>query len=100
MGTLSRIASGASNDLISRAADVFLKERRTFIVVPRETPYSTIHLENMLKLSQCGVRIMPASPSFYSHPKDITALVDTVSARILDHLNIEHDLKIRYGRDC
>jgi len=99
-GTLSRIATGISNDLVTRTADVFLKERRKIILVPRETPFSSIHLENMLKLSNLGVVILPANPSFYSKPKNLTEAVDTVTARILDHMGIQHDLKIRYGQDC
>lgn len=84
MGLLARIAGGISDDLITRAADVTLKERRRLILVPRETPYSTIHLRNMLSLSEAGSIICPASPSFYSKPETIQELVDTVVNRVID----------------
>ncbi|MBE0510795.1 MAG: UbiX family flavin prenyltransferase [Chromatiales bacterium] len=96
-GSLSAIATGASNNLIERAADVMLKERRQLILVPREMPYSAIHLEHMHKLAQLGVTIMPASPGFYHQPQRIEDLVDFVVARILDHLQIEHRLLARWG---
>ncbi|MDO6748468.1 flavin prenyltransferase UbiX [Gilvimarinus sp. 1_MG-2023] len=98
-GTLSSIATGASNNLIERAADVALKERRQLIVVPRETPYSAVHLENMLKLTQLGAVVLPASPGFYLQPDSVEALVDFVVARILDQLNIEQDLMPRWGEE-
>ena len=95
--SLSSLANGASRDLIERAADVMLKERRQLILLHRETPVSSIHLENMLKLSREGVVIMPASPGFYHRPADIEALIDFVVARILDQLAIEHSLIPRWG---
>lgn len=98
-GTLSAIATGASNNLIERAADVALKERRQLIVVPRETPYSEVHLENMLKLTRMGVVVLPASPGFYQAPKCIDDLVDFVVARILDQLHIPHTLLKKWGED-
>ena len=97
MGSLSAIAHGHSNNLIERAADVMLKEKRSLILVTREMPLSSIHLENMLKLSRMGVTMMPASPGFYHHPQDVDALIDFVVARILDHLQIDHSLSSRWG---
>ncbi|MEH6468930.1 MAG: flavin prenyltransferase UbiX [Porticoccus sp.] len=96
-GTLSAISCGASNNLIERAADVAIKENRQLIVVPRETPLSEIHLENMLKLSRLGVTILPAMPGFYQNPETIEDLVDFVVARLLDHLGIEQNLLPRWG---
>jgi len=96
-GTLAAIASGTSDNLLERAADVVIKEQRKLVIVPREMPLSAIHLEHMLKLSRLGVVIMPASPGFYHHPESINDLVDFVVARILDHLEIEYDLVPRWG---
>jgi flavin prenyltransferase len=97
MGTISAIAAGASRSLIERAADVALKERRRLIVVPRETPYSAIHLENMLTLTRAGAVVMPASPGFYNRPASIDDLVAFVVARVLDHLDVAHALLPRWG---
>jgi 4-hydroxy-3-polyprenylbenzoate decarboxylase len=95
--TLSSIACGASNNLIERAADVVLKEQQKLILVTREMPVSAIHLENMLKLAKLGVAVLPASPGFYHQPRTIDDLVDFVVARIMDHLQIEHNLIPRWG---
>lgn len=97
MATLSSIAAGISQKLIERAADVMLKENRKLILVPRETPFSAIHLENMLRLVRSGAVVMPANPGFYHHPQTVQQLVDFVVARILDHLGIEHALIPRWG---
>jgi len=99
MGTLSAIAAGSSRSLVERAADVTLKERRKLILVPRETPLSSIHLENMLKLSMAGVVILPAAPGFYHQPKSIPELVDFVVARVLDQMGVEHSLGHRWGAE-
>ena len=99
MGTLAAIAAGASNNLIERAADVALKERRQLILVPRETPLSAIHLENMLKLARLGVTILPASPGFYHRPASVDQLVDFVVARVLDALGVPQQLVARWGAD-
>jgi 4-hydroxy-3-polyprenylbenzoate decarboxylase len=96
-GTLSAVATGASNNLIERGADVMIKERKPLIIVPREMPLSPIHLENMLKLSQIGVTVMPASPGFYHKPETINDLIDFVVGRILDHLQIEQKLMPKWG---
>lgn len=96
-GTLSAIASGASNNLMERAADVMLKERKQLILVVRETPLSVIHLENMLSLARQGVVILPASPGFYHRPAQVEELVDFIVARVLDHLGIDHQLLPRWG---
>jgi 4-hydroxy-3-polyprenylbenzoate decarboxylase len=96
-GTLATIASGMCNDLIDRAADVVLKERRPLILVVRETPFSAIHLENMLRLARSGAVIMPANPGFYYRPESVQDLVDFLVARILDHLGIPHQLLPRWG---
>lgn len=97
MGALSAISTGASNNLIERSADVMLKERRKLILVPRETPYSDIHLENMLKLSRMGVVILCANPGFYNKAESIDDLIDFVVAKILDQLDVEHQLQPRWG---
>ncbi len=96
-GTLSAIASGSSDSLLERAADVVIKERQQLILVHRETPLSAIHLENMLKLARMGVTILPASPGFYHRPERVEQVVDFVVARILDHLNVSHQLLPRWG---
>jgi len=97
MGTLGKIAGGISDDLIARAADVMLKERRTLILAPREMPFSAIHLENMLKLAHAGAVIMPPNPGFYHHPGNVQDVVDFVVARILDHLGISQTLMQKWG---
>ena len=96
MGTLGRIAYGTSDDLVRRTADVCLKEKKTLILVPRETPFSLIHLKNMKTLTKAGAVILPAIPNFYSKPQTIQDLVNTVVARVLDHLEIENNLSPRY----
>jgi flavin prenyltransferase len=96
-GTLSAIAYGSSRNLLERAADVALKERKKLILVVRETPFSEIHLENMLKLARMGVIIMPANPGFYQRPSSVQQLVDFMVARVLDHLDITHTLMPRWG---
>jgi len=97
MGTLARIACGVSGNLIERCADVMLKERLPLLLVPRETPLSDIHLENMLKLSRSGARIIPAMPAFYHKPGSVIDLVDFVVGKALDQLEIEHELFRRWG---
>lgn len=97
MGALARIASGASSNLLERAAEVCLKERRKLILVPRETPYSRISLRNMMELNDAGALILPASPGFYSASDTVERLVDFVVSRVLDHLGVENDLMQRYG---
>ncbi|OXX70635.1 aromatic acid decarboxylase [Vibrio sp. V19_P1S1T109] len=98
-GSVAAIAHGMSDNLIERAADVVMKERGQLVLVVRETPFSTLHLENMLKLSQMGVTIMPAAPGFYHQPQSIEGLVDFMVARILDHLGVEQGLVPRWGYD-
>lgn len=98
MGTLASIAVGSSDNLIHRAADVVIKERKTLVLVPRETPFSSIHLENMLKLSRLGVVILPPNPGFYHGVTAVSELIDFVVARILDQLGIDNDLSPRWGR--
>ena len=97
MGTIGRIAHGVSDSLLTRTADVMLKERRTLVVVPRETPMSAIHLENLLTLARAGALVLPASPSFYGKPRSVDQLLDTVVGRVLDHLGVEHALVRRWG---
>jgi 4-hydroxy-3-polyprenylbenzoate decarboxylase len=96
-GTLAAIANGNSDNLLERAADVMLKEKRQLIMVVRETPFSHIHLENMLRLSQAGATIMPANPGFYHKPKKLEDIIDFMVARILDHLKISHNLQPSWG---
>ena len=97
MGTIGALAAGLADNLIERAADVMLKERRPLIVVPRETPLSTIHLENLTRLSRAGAVVLPPSPGFYGHPTSVRELVDFVVARVLDQLGVEHSLGPRWG---
>lgn len=97
MGCAGKIAHGISGDLIERAADVMIKERRTLVVVPRETPLSAVHLENLLALARLGVTVLPAAPGFYGKPKSVDEMVDFVVARVLDHLSVEHALGPRWG---
>jgi 4-hydroxy-3-polyprenylbenzoate decarboxylase len=97
MGTAARIAHGISDTLLTRAADVMLKEKRTLIVVPRETPLGLVHLENLTQLARLGALVLPAMPSFYSRPTSLEQALDTVVGRILDHLGLEHDLLRRWG---
>lgn len=99
MGTMAAIAAGLSQNLIERAADVMLKENRKLILVPRETPFSVIHLENMLKLARSGAVILPANPGFYHHPETVQEVVDFIVARTLDHLGISHTLMPRWGEE-
>jgi flavin prenyltransferase len=96
MGTLASIAQGTTRSLIERAADVVLKERRKLILVPRETPYSQIHLENMLRLTRAGAVVLPASPGFYHRPQQIADLIDFVVGRIMSQLDIAHELGPRW----
>jgi len=97
MGTVSAIAHGTSRSLVERAADVALKERRKLILVPRETPLSLIHLENLTQVTRAGATVIPAAPGFYHKPASIDDLVDFIVARILDHLDVEHTLGKRWG---
>ena len=99
MGTAGRIAAGLSGNLIERVADVALKERRELLLVPRETPLSAIHLENLLKLSRAGAHILPAMPAFYHRPQSLEEAVDFVVGKILDSLGIEHALFTRWGEE-
>ena len=95
-GTLGRVATGVSTDLLSRAADVFLKENRRLVLALRETPLSEIHLQNMLTLRRAGAVILPASPGFYTHPKDLVELADSLVQRILDHMNVDLRVHTRW----
>lgn len=97
MGTLAAVAQGLADNLIERAADVMLKEGRKLVLVPRETPFSVIHLENLLRLARAGAVILPPSPGFYHHPQGVADLVDFVVARILDQLRVPHQLMQRWG---
>jgi 4-hydroxy-3-polyprenylbenzoate decarboxylase len=99
MGTLGRIAHGYSEDVLLRAADVVLKEKKKLILVPRETPLSLVHLKNMELLLQAGATILPANPSFYAGPRTIQEVVDTVVARVLDHLGLPHNLVPRWSEE-
>jgi len=97
MGTLAAIAAGLANTLIERAADVMLKESRRLVLVPRETPFSAIHLKNMLRLQRAGAIILPANPGFYHQPRSVQEIVDFVVARVLDQIGMPHDLVRRWG---
>ncbi len=97
MATLARVASGCGEDLIARAADVCLKERKNLILVPRETPFSALHLENMLKLAHLGAAILPPLPAFYTKPQNIAEIIDFIVSRILDQLGIANQLVKRWG---
>lgn len=97
MGTVARVAHGISDTLLTRAADVILKERRKLIVVPRETPLGLVHLENLTQLARSGALVLPAMPSFYGRPASLEDAIDTVVGRVLDHLGVEHDLARRWG---
>jgi 4-hydroxy-3-polyprenylbenzoate decarboxylase len=99
MGTVASIAAGTSRSLVERAADVALKERRPLVLVPRETPLSAIHLENMLRVTRAGAVVLPAAPGFYHRPTTIDELVDFVVARVLDHLGVEHAVGRRWGEE-
>ncbi|MFN5580878.1 UbiX family flavin prenyltransferase [Gemmatimonas sp.] len=97
MGTVSAIAHGTSRSLVERAADVVLKERRKLLLVPRETPLSLIHLENLASVTRAGATVIPAAPGFYHQPSSIAELVDFMVARVLDHLDLEHAVGKRWG---
>ncbi len=99
MGTAGRIAAGLSSNLLERVADVALKERRQLVLVPRETPFSTIHLENLLRLSRAGAQILPAMPAYYQQPENLADLDDFLAGKILDSLNLPHRLFKRWGTD-
>jgi len=97
MGTAARVAHGISDTLLTRAADVMLKERRTLVVVPRETPLSVVHLENLTQLARAGALVLPAMPSFYGRPRTLDDAIDTVVGRLLDHLGVAHTLVRPWG---
>lgn len=97
MGTLSGIAHGSSDNLMTRAADVMMKEGRPLLIVPRETPLTAIHLENMLKLARLGVRIIPAMPAFYYRPQSMSDMIDFMVGKVLDNMQLSHDLYRRWG---
>jgi len=99
MGSLAAIAHGLADNLIERAADVMLKEKRPLILVPRETPFSLVHLRNMTQLAEAGATILPANPAFYHRPESVDQVIDYVVARILDHLAVPHALMARWGGD-
>lgn len=99
MGTLAKVAAGMGDDLLCRGADVVLKEGKKLILVPREMPFSVIHLENMLKLARAGAVILPPNPAFYHHPQTLQDMIDFVVARILDHLDVAHTLIAKWGED-
>ena len=99
MSCVARIAHGVSDDLLTRAADVMLKERRPLVLLPREAPYSSIHLENMLAVTRAGATVIPASPSFYGRPTSLQDAIDSVLARVLDHLGLPNALSQRWGED-
>jgi 4-hydroxy-3-polyprenylbenzoate decarboxylase len=99
MGTLGRVAHGYSEDVLLRAADVVLKEKRKLILVPRETPLNLVHLKNFELLMLAGATLLPANPSFYTRPQTVEQVVDTVVARVLDHLGLKHDLVARWGEE-
>ncbi|MBK6743351.1 MAG: UbiX family flavin prenyltransferase [Hydrogenophilales bacterium] len=99
MGSLAAIAHGLADNLIERAADVMLKEKRPLILVPRETPFSLIHLRNMTQLAEAGATILPANPGFYHRPETVEQVVDFIVARILDQLGVAHSLMPRWGGD-
>jgi 4-hydroxy-3-polyprenylbenzoate decarboxylase len=99
MGTLGRIAAGLSDSLLERVADVALKEKKTLLLVPRETPFNQIHLQNLLRVSQAGGQILPAMPAFYHKPQSIEDLVDFVVGKVLDQLGFAHQLFQRWGND-
>ncbi|MDI6619428.1 MAG: flavin prenyltransferase UbiX [Clostridiales bacterium] len=97
MGTMGCLANGISLNLLDRAADVCIKEKRKLVLVPRETPLNTIHIENMLKLSKCGVDIIPAAPGFYNKPESIDDMVNFITGKVLEHLGMENDLYKKWG---